>query len=136
MADLGRILVGRKPATAGDPEWRILGDARRSVYLLHIAVNQIRVVTVRVVARREATIGQNSLCPGFIVGAHRFRNRLHPLDIEEDDSTVCKSFVGRLGYRVGGISRPTSRAYEVARARRVWRSARRNQNLHRRALID
>src|SRR2546423_1327171 len=119
VSDIRRSLVAREPTGAGDPERRIGGDTGAGKHLLYVSVNQIRVEAVSVVRRTKASVLEDSLRPRIVVVAHRPRDSIHALDVEEDDCAASEPFRGSLGDRIVRISSTASRAHELRRAARA-----------------
>src|SRR5207248_5208985 len=67
VPDVGRILVGRDVATAGDPEGRALVHVGGVVDGTHLGVDAFRVVGVRVEARTEAPVGDHAFGPRAVI---------------------------------------------------------------------
>src|SRR6185295_15353784 len=102
--------------------------------LLDVAINQIGVVTVRVVTRLKAAVREHAFRPRLVVSAHRFGHAFHPLDVEKDGRAAGESLGSCLGNRVVSVPHTPVSAYELRRAAGARRRAWRDEHFHRHSL--
>ena len=100
VTDFGRRLICGKSLCARDPERRIRGHAIGQQHPLYISIDQVGVVTVRVIARTKAAVVDYALRPRIVVIAHCLWHEIHPLDVQEDHCALGKAVSRCLGNRI------------------------------------
>jgi hypothetical protein len=105
VSDVGRCAARRESARAGNPELRFGIDAGLVEDLVHILVDRLRVLRVRVDAGLIPAVAEHDPRPRPIVVAHRLRDDVHVLDVEKHDRALGESLALGRGDRVASVDR-------------------------------